>query len=368
MIHSRSVALHLLLAFLCLFGAITAAAADLIVPSNRVVTSLNVRASAATTSAIVGKLRPGDAALLNESVGAWYRITLPNETVGYVSKSWANTAADLRLGTWNLKKLGHGSSKDYAMVAAIIANNFDVLTVIEVMQKEQKHPGYDELMQKLGAGWSGVITTSPRPNTTAGDAEFYAIVFRAAVARPCADGPQIQYILDNDGSPLDSAENNFVREPAFACLETITASGAKGWDFILGAFHATWADGNEESIVEEASHLAQVFSAMQAARPGEADIFIAGDFNLGPDVLRANIATTDRTTGTGSTLNSNGVRTLNLYDHLLVLNPRATSEQVLDAAVVDIRKRATSDKVFYKTVSDHLPIVGHFIRDRRDDD
>lgn len=364
----RFLALFLLLQTLCTLGAATAVAVELVVPSNRVVTSLNVRTAASATSAVIGKLRPGDAAVLTERVGAWYRITLTNDVVGYVSKSWANIAAELRLGTWNLKKLGHGSSKDYATVAAIIEDNFDILTVIETMQKEQTHPGYDTLMQHLGAGWGGVVTATPRPNTTAGDSEFYAIVYRSTANRPCAGGSQLQYYPDNDGGLHGGVEDRFVREPAFACFETITRSGAKGWDFLLAAYHATWSKGNKELIVAEATHLADVFSAMHAARPGEADLFIAGDFNLGSDILRANITATDRTVGTGSTLNNHGERTTNLYDHLLVFDARATHELVLDAAVLDVRNRAASNEEFYSSVSDHLPIVGHFFRDRADDD
>jgi hypothetical protein len=72
----------------------------------------------------------------------------------------------------HIKKLGHGSNKDYEKVANIIEGNFDILTVIEVMQKGGDHPGYDDLMQALGAEWAGTITDSPRPNTNAGDADF----------------------------------------------------------------------------------------------------------------------------------------------------------------------------------------------------
>jgi hypothetical protein len=40
----------------------------------------------------------------------------------------------------------------------------------------------------------------------------------------------------------------------------------------------------------------------------------------------------------------------------------------MSAQVLDVRKKASTNKMFYKTVSDHLPIVGRFIRNRADDD
>lgn len=350
-----------------LFGYVPAYA-ELVLPSSRVTTSLNVRSAPTTTSAVVEKLLPGNAAVWVNSTTYWHQISLPSGTTGYVSRSWATIEADLRLGTWNVKKLGHGSSKDYSMVAGIINENFDILTLIEVMQKGQGHPGYDALLQELGGSWSGIISKTPRPGTAAGDAEFYAILYRPAAVRPCVDGPTLQYFPDNDGSSQGTGADLFVREPAFACFETLSIAGTKGWDFILAAYHATWADGNEDMIVKEADQLSQVFAAMMHARPNEADLIIAGDFNLTPEVLKEHSTAADKTTGTGSTLNSSGARTANLYDHLLVSDSHATSELVLSAQVLDVRKRASTNKMFYKTVSDHLPIVGRFFRNRSDDD
>jgi len=342
--------------------------AELVLPSSRVTSSLKVRSAPTTASAVVGKLLPGDAAVWVDSTTYWHQVTLPSGATGYVSRSWATVEADLRLGTWNVKKLGHGTSKDYSMVAGIINENFDILTLIEVMQKGQGHPGYDALLQELGGSWTGVITETPRPGTTAGDAEFYAILYRPAAVRPCADGPTLQYFPDNDGSPQGTGPDLFVREPAFACFETVSAAGTRGWDFILAAYHATWADGDEDVIVEEADQLSLVFAAMKHARPSEADLLVAGDFNLTPEVLKEHSQAADKTTGTGSTLNSSGARTANLYDHLLVLDGHATSELVMPAQVLDVRKKASTNKTFYKTVSDHLPIVGRFFRNRSDDD
>jgi uncharacterized protein YgiM (DUF1202 family) len=342
--------------------------AELILPSSRVTSSLKVRSTPTTASAVVGKLLPGDAAVWVDSTTYWHQVTLPSGTTGYASRSWATVEADLRLGTWNVKKLGHGTSKNYLMVAGIINENFDILTLIEVMQKGGGHPGYDALLQELGGSWAGVITETPRPRTTAGDAEFYAILYRPAAVRPCADGPTLQHFPDNDGSPQGTGPDLFAREPAFACFETVSTAGTKGWDFILAAYHAAWADGDEDIIVQEADQLAQVFATMKHARPGEADLFIAGDFNLTPEVLKEHSPAADKTIGTGSTLNSSGARTSNLYDHLLIFDSHATSELVVPAQVLDVRKKASTNKAFYKMGSDHLPIIGRFFRDRSDDD
>ncbi len=369
--HSRG--FHLLRGLVCFWavaflGLNVPAYADLVFPSSRVITFLKVRAAPDSSSAVSNRLLPGSPAVLLGSTNYWHHIELPSGDQGYVSRSWSDVQPDLRLGAWNIKKLGHGSSKDYPMVAAVINENFDILTVIEVMQKSGGHPGYDALRQELGASWAGLVTTVPRPNTAAGYAEFYAILYRLNTVRPCQDGEPLQYFQDNDGSPTETGLDLFVREPAFACFESITGNGGKGWDFMLAAYHATWADGDEELITEEVMNLPRVFEAMQQARPGEKDLFVAGDFNLTPDVLDGLTATSDKTVGSGSTLNSKGVRTKNMYDHLLILNAQATGELVLPAQVLDVRSKASSNKSFYKTMSDHLPIMGRFVRDTVDDD
>jgi len=78
---------------------------------------------------------------------------------------------DIRLGSWNVKKLGHGGRKDYAKLASVIDQNFDILAIIEVMQKGGEHPGYEALMNALGVAWTGQETDTARPATVSSDAQ-----------------------------------------------------------------------------------------------------------------------------------------------------------------------------------------------------
>jgi hypothetical protein len=322
----------------------------------------------------VGKLQPGEEALFLESVLRWYKIQLDNGQEGFVSKSWSikldsQTGEQyIRLGAWNIKKLGHGSKKNYPLVSQIIDNNFDVIAIVEVMQKQRAHHGYDALMQHLGSGWGGLVIGTPRPNTGSGHAEFYAILYREGVVRPCINWTSLRYYPDNDGSDQGAGLDRFAREPAYACFEAGFDSGAVGVDFMLAAYHATWAEGDQEEIVEEVSNLDGVFAAMGQAKLGEGDLLIVGDFNLIPDILNLAIAVADRTEGTGSTLNIKGERTLNLYDHVLVHDEAATSEMVDDAVVLNRIGLAATPKLFYQTVSDHLPVMVRLRSSGPDDD
>ncbi len=350
-----------------------AAWSDQVTPSERVASHLNVRLEPSGASPVVGALQPGEAAAFERSVPFWYEVTLPDGTRGYVSKAWSRLIRDalgddlLRLGGWNIKKLGHGSSKDFARVAEVIEENFDVIAVVEVMQKGGARPGYDSLASQLGPDWAGVVTTSPRPNTTSGNAEFYAVFYRADRIDACAGWSSLRYLPDNDGSVSGVGPDVFSREPAFGCFEVRRPDGATGLDFMLAVYHARWADGDTAEIQDEVEHVTDVFEAMGQERPGERDRILVGDFNLAATDLEVVLGPQVRTLGAGTTLNSLGERTANLYDHLLLFDRAATSEMVGSPEVLDVREVAASPRAFFRTVSDHLPIRAMF-RAQADDD
>lgn len=350
----RVVALHLLLVTVS-----PLARAEAVTPNERVHTGLRVRTAASTEAEILGFLLPGERVPHVRTEGAWREIVFEGEP-GFVASSYSRVLAEeagpavLRLGAWNIKKLGHGDQKDYPAVARIIDQHFDLLAIVEVMQKGGAHAGYDTLLATLGTNWSGQITERPRPNTSSANAEFYAVVYRRELARPCAGWAGLRFHPDADGAS-NGAEDVFAREPAFGCFEFGPESNPVG-DFLLAAFHATFKSGS--AINAEVARLGDVFQTLQAARPGERDLFIAGDFNRTPPQI-ANLLPTlaDRTEGVGSTLNDTGALTANLYDHLLVFDEAASTELVGNAQVLDVRAMVNSHAVFFRTVSDHLPIV-----------
>jgi hypothetical protein len=250
----------------------------------------------------------------------------------------------------------------------VIETHFDLVAVVEVMQKAGEHPGYDRLLDQLGAGWTGWVTGTPRPRTSSGNAEFYAFVWRGSLVRPCDGWTGLRYFEDHDGSPEGTGENRFEREPAYGCWVAGPDQSTVGFDFLAAAYHATWSSGNTGRIQAEVRNIAAVFEEMAAAVPGERDLFVLGDFNLVPGRLADALQFASRTDGTGSTLNTQGERTGNLYDHLVVHDVAALGELVGNAVVLDVRDVGGSPGEFYSTVSDHLPIVGVFRVGGPDDD
>jgi SH3 domain-containing protein len=351
--------------------------ADQITPNHRVQSHLNVRAepSAADDIEIIDTLKPGQTAQLLASVPYWYQVWLDDGTVGFVYKAYAKIVTDvasgqvIRVGSWNIMKLGWDNGKDYPKVAEIINANFDLICVVEVMHKKGNgHPGYDSLIQKLGSNWTGMVTDTPRPNTDSGHSEYYAILFRNAIIEPCEGWSDLIYHQDNDGGENGTGDDFFSREPVYGCFASPLNKGTIGVDFIIAAYHAVWAKGVKKTIKAEVKHIDEVFTAMAKAKPDEKDIFIAGDFNLIPTQLRAVVSKEIKTQGTGSTINDKGEKTANLYDHFLVYNESDSGEIVSEPMIIDVRDQVATNKLFYKTISDHLPLVVQISATGADDD
>ena len=304
----------------------------------------------------------------------------------------AVSAQELRIGAWNIENLGHGNVKDFNAVASVIERHFDVIAILEVMQKGGTHPGYDKLLDCMGPHWSGLITKTPRPNVrsgrNSGSAEFYAIMFRENHVAVC-DGWErlgLVYHKDGDGSSEEVGDGIFDREPAFACFQSQRGGVKSGFDFMLAGYHARWGENYKDARRRAAvKMLPEVFEAMSAARPGERDLIIAGDFNLIPKDMKKALgkcpemsqlghvldcgesAEEHGKSERGSTLNGSGER-VNIYDYILVHDADETSEMVRSPEIIDVRGIAENHRAFVDSVSDHLPVVALFRMDGVDDD
>jgi hypothetical protein len=260
----------------------------------------------------------------------------------------------LRLGSWNVRKLGFEPNKDLEAIARIIEAHFDLVAVIELMWT-QAGPPLPQLLDALGPAWSGHVTSSARPNLPSPHAEYYAVLYRPERVAPCAELAALHFIDDADGSAESGNAGLFLREPAVGCYRTAPAFGAR--DFLLGVYHARWGDGIADEIAGEVRHIDQAFAAFARRLPHERELFMVGDFNLTPAALAPLTRAYDRTQGRGSTLDAAGGISTHLYDHLLAFGTSAAAALPADAVVLDVRAEAIDSADYRARVSDHLPIV-----------
>jgi hypothetical protein len=283
--------------------------------------------------------------------------------------------APLRLGAWNLRKYGFEAQKDEAAIASIVKAHFDLIALLEVVATPGER-ALSDLARLLGPEFTLATTSAARPSPSSAHSEHYVIAYRHERVAPCAELGSLTFFADGAGSDGSATRGLFLREPAFACFRAVEARGsareqnidrARGFDFLLAAYHAEWGEGDARGIAAEVRHIDSVFAAMQRALPSERALYMIGDFNLGSAELTPLTAARDRTAGPGSTLDAQGEISAHLYDHLLAFGGTANDALVDDARVLDVRGEAFDPGHFRDRVSDHLPILAQ-LRLSEDDD
>ena len=278
-----------------------------------------------------------------------------------------NLHTNLRVGTWNVQKLGHGERKDYGTVARVIEEYFDVVALVEVMQEARTHPGYDNLLMELGLHWKGMVTETPRPKSNAGSAEYYAVLFRENNVGVCQGWEGLVYHRDNDGTQGEEEPDLFEREPGFTCLQSERDGTKTGVDFMLAVYHARWSGGIKRRR-EEVMNLSNVFSAMGEARPG----------GEGPN-HRRRLQPDSAADGEGTGAQAQVIRsrvhakfTRRADEKCLRLPAGARPRRNFgdDRTAKDYRRETFRRRhlSFRQSVSDHLPVVAVLMTDGEDDD
>lgn len=249
----------------------------------------------------------------------------------------------VRVGTWNIKRLGNGK-KNYDLVAKLIESKFDVVAVQEVMNED----GIKELSKRL-PGWTYGISKQVGKK---GYYEQYGLLVRNSTGRI----KSVSVVPD----PTDV----WTREPAVACVESSNV------DFCLVTTHIVFGDnvGQRDKEIASLSNLLNNLRAMDS----EKDYILVGDFNR-----PGNAPGFSNFSKFGFRLADDGVTNTSLgasdyaspYDHV-ILDPKYTKEWKGVTERVDIVKELCGGdfKKCSSEVSDHAPIS--FVLDNRgiDDD
>lgn len=249
----------------------------------------------------------------------------------------------VRVGTWNIKRLGNGK-KNYDLVAKLIESKFDVVAVQEVMTEE----GLGEVAKRL-PGWSYKVSGRVGKK---GYYERYGILVRNVTGRI----KSMNVVPD----PTDV----WNREPAVACVE------ASNVDFCLVTTHIVFGDNVGQRDKEIASLAGLIDNLRRMDK--EKDYILVGDFNRAGNT--PGFASFPKY---GFKLVDDGITNTSLgptgyaspYDHVL-LDPKYTRELKGIAERIDMVKELCGGdfKFCSSEVSDHAPVG--FVLDNRgvDDD
>ncbi len=250
----------------------------------------------------------------------------------------------IRVGTWNVRRLGHGTRR-FEDVAQVIETSFDAVALQEVMTPQ----GVSDLLAHR-PGWDAEM--SPRAVGRGPYKEWYAVLYRVGSL-------DVQHSF-----AVDDPRDVFAREPFVVCMR------ATAFDFCLVTIHIIYGDrvGPRDA---ELRALGDVVNRLRE-RDGERDWLVVGDFNRTPtargwDALKASGW---RFTLSGRVATSLGKqRYSNPYDHILI-DDRFTTELVGSADRIDIVEMVCAGDFgrCRRLVSDHAPVSARFVVDGVDDD
>ncbi|RRV04705.1 DNAse [Stutzerimonas xanthomarina] len=252
-------------------------------------------------------------------------------------------AADIRLGTWNLMRLGQGETS-YEAIAAIAAT-VDLLAIQEVMNQTGIERVETAVEARTGEAWS-VIVSSPVGSTRY--RETYAFLTRDSAVT--YDEGAVLYL---------DRKNVFIREPFSAKFRT-----AAGATFAIANVHILYGK-RESDRIPEIAELAAYWAWLKEVYPGE-ELLLAGDFNMPPS--HAGFAPLRRyarplVTSGASTLSHTSGKFANLFDNIFVAQDSKLT--ITAAGVVNYPSMlGLSHSQARAYVSDHAPIFVQLGRGR----
>lgn len=306
---------------------------------------------------------------------------------GIIEPSHAN---QIRLGTFNIEKLGKANEYQ-AKNAAEILKNYDIVAIQEIMNTgaSKTNPRGDKgivalklVISYLGDDWSYVI--SPEPNGTANanrsrafnTFEYYAFIYKKSKLELVNNSAHLWNEVENPMPGLKDQGRQFDREPFIASFKAKNGN----LDFTIITIHAAAPAAGWRK--DEIKRLTVVYRTVQDLDPNQNDVFLLGDFNTNVDKKEWNSLKNlpamkhILTPGDVTTLNKAGGRlSKSQYDTVWYQGSYSDEDIVPETAQVDqawkenlsftedikIPKKMKNERrqiwLYGKFTSDHLPVT-----------
>ncbi len=246
-------------------------------------------------------------------------------------------ASDIVVGSWNVKRMGHGDQQRFPALAAV-ASKVDLIALEEVMNEQGLANLEAALEKQTGESWSTLVSHAVGSN---GYKEMYAFAWRDKA---------VQY---EDGAVVYMDRGNvFIREPFSARFK----SRRDGSELALGAVHILYGKDAADRTPEIRA-LGDYWNWMGQVYPGTPRLLV-GDFNMPPsDPAWADLKQYAKPliTRGASTLSAQDGRYASLYDNIWV--EKDSKLKISAAGIIDYPKLIGWDhEKSRKHVSDHAPV------------
>lgn len=260
------------------------------------------------------------------------------------------TSYGLSIGSWNIKRLGHGDSKNYQTTAGI-ASHFDFVAIQEAMNEEGIATLVAEIETQTDESWTYHQSHDiGRSSYT----ETYVFLWRNSKVEYV--GGEVVYLDPGD---------KFIREPYSSKFR----DKSTGEEFVVATAHLIYGDSVEDRR-SEVRELAVYWDWLIEIYENPETLILAGDFNLDPtDQAWGAIYSRDVNpliTSGLTTLSTIEGQYANLYDNFWVMaDPNIN---IKSSGIIRFNEcYDITNEVARNTISDHAPIY-FLVDDRRLDE
>jgi endonuclease/exonuclease/phosphatase family metal-dependent hydrolase len=251
--------------------------------------------------------------------------------------STTSFAADVTIGSWNVKRLGQSNQQSYAALGEV-ASKFDLLALQEVMNEDGLAKLEAAVEKASGEDWGRIESHAIGSHRYK---EMYAFLYRES--KVTYDEGAVVYLDRGD---------RFFREP-FSAKFRVHADGSS---IVMSSVHILYGKSVEDRIPEIQS-LAEYWQWLAEVYPGEERI-LAGDFNLAPThpAWRPLLSSArPLILNTATTLSGKDGRFANAYDNLFIAKDSKLA--IKSYGVVNFpRMIGWNHEKSRKHVSDHAPV------------
>ena len=244
-------------------------------------------------------------------------------------------AADITLGSWNVKRLGKQHS--YEALSAV-AGGFDIIALQEVMDEDGLNRLETAIEKRTGESWGRLESHLIGSRAYK---EMYAFLYRES--KVAYEDGAVVYMDRGD---------KFIREPYSARFRALSDDSL----FALATVHILYGKGVQDRT-PEIKALADYWTWLGEIYPGT-ELIMVGDFNLAPSHPAwgplKQYARPLITSG-ASTLSGKDGRFANLYDNIFVAHNSIYARS--KAGIVNYPKMiGWNHEKSRKHVSDHAPV------------
>ncbi len=258
---------------------------------------------------------------------------------------------EISIGTYNIQTFGKAKREKENIITKLadIADDYDILAVQEIKDKEEKTATYflEKINAKKENNYSMIV--SPRTGRTAAK-EQYAFYY---------NNQKIEYM--NESYMYPDEKDKFEREPYIAYFKTKNGN----FDFILVNVHT-----QPKNATQEINSLTDVIKYIQNKNPTEKDIIILGDLNA--DGHYYNEKNTKQPLeqekyfwAIPDNFDTTTAKTSNTYDRIIFLRENTLEDYTKKSGIDKYYKRWTG--INFKELSDHYPVWAKFYTNKDTD-